>query len=262
MRRGAVTLVLGTLLAAAQAGADVTIVQATTGKGGPIGLDGESTSYLKSSRMRIEQTVRGKRIVTIIDLDKQQFISIDDGKKEAEITDMGSIAKSMQAFKAEDVRAAVTPTGNKKAILGHDAAEYEMNIVVPFQVPEGGGDMPLTIAMGGPVWVARNAPGAADYQAFYRTAAEKGFVFTDPRQAKASPGQARGMLELYRKMADAGVPLVTTMQMKFEGAGPMAAMMSKMGGMNITTTVTSITEGPIDAAKFEIPAGYKVKQNK
>jgi hypothetical protein len=134
--------------------------------------------------------------------------------------------------------------------------------VVPFQVPQGGNDMQMSIAMGGPVWVAKDAPGMADFQAFYRTAAEKGFVFTDPRAAKASPGQAKGFLELYRQMADAGVPLVTTLQMKFEGGGPMAAMMSKMGGMNITTTVTKITEGPIDDALFAAPAGYKVKQNK
>lgn len=263
MRRMMLAFVVA-LVVAVPLRADVTIVQSTTGKGGPIGLDGESTTMLKAGKMRTEATMRGKRTITIIDLDKQQFISINEDKKEAEITDMAGIAQSMQLFKAEDVRARVTPTGNKKQILGYDAAEYEMNVVVPFQIPEGGGggDMQLSIAMGGPVWVSKDAPGMADYQAFYRTAAEKGFVFTDPRAAKASPGQAKGMLELYRKMAEAGVPLVTTMQMKFEGGGPMAAMMSKMGGANFTTTVTRITEGPLDDALFTVPAGFKVKQNK
>jgi hypothetical protein len=245
--------------------ADVTIVQTTTGKGGPVGLDGESTSYLKGARMRVDSRVRGKDTTTIIDLEKQQFIALDHGKKEAEVTDMSAVARSLQVFKAEDIKARVTPTGNKKQILGYDAAEYEMNVVVPFQIPEdggGGGDMQLSVSMGGPVWVSKDAPGMADYQAFYRAAAEKGFVLGDPRQAKAAPGQARGMMELYRKMAEAGVPLVTTMQMKFEGGGPMAGMMSKMGGMNITTTVTKITEGPIDDAMFAVPAGFKVKQQK
>lgn len=245
--------------------ADVTIVQTTTGKGGPIGLDGESTTMLKGGKMRVEATARGKRTITIIDIDKQQFISLNEDKKEAEVTDMSAIAQSIQAFKAEDVRARVTPTGNKKQILGYDAAEYEMNVVLPFQIPEGGdrgGGMQLSISMGGPVWVAKDAPGVADYQAFYRAMAEKGYVFTDPRAAKASPGQARGMLEFYRKMAEAGVPLVFTMQMKFEGGGPMAGMMSKMGGMNMTTTVTRITEAPIDDAVFAVPAGFKVKQQK
>ena len=243
--------------------ADVTIVQTTTGKGGPIGLDGESVTMLKGGKMRVESVMRGKRTITIIDLDKQQFISINEDKKEAEVTDVSAIAQSMQMFKAEDVRARVTPTGNKKQVLGYDAAEYEMNVVVPFQLPEGGGsDMQLSVSMGGPVWVSKNAPGLADYQAFYRTAAEKGFVLGDPRQAKAAPGQAKGMLELYRKMAEAGVPLITTIQMKFEGGGPMAGMMSRMGGMNITSTVTKITEGPIDDAMFTVPAGFKVKQQR
>lgn len=253
--------VVAVLAMAAPLGADVTILQTTTGKG-LVGLDGESTTMLKGGRMRVESVMRGKRTITIIDLDKQQFISLNEDKKEAEVTDMASISQSMQAFKASDVRARVTPTGNKKAILGYDAAEYEMQVAVPFQVPEGGGDMQLSIVMGGPVWVSKNAPGAADVQAFYRTAAEKGFVFTDPRAAKASPGQAKGFLEMYRKMAEAGMPLVTTIQMKFEGGGPMAGMMSKMGGMNMTTTVLKITEGPIDDALFGVPAGFKVKVQK
>jgi hypothetical protein len=63
-------------------------------------------------------------------------------------------------------------------------------------------------------------------------------------------------------MAKAGVPLVSQMEIKFEGGGPMAGLMSKMGGANFTTTVTRITEGPLDDALFTVPAGFKVKQNK
>lgn len=261
MRRIIFATVL-TLAVAVPLRADVTILQTTTGKGGPFGLDGQSTTYLKGSKMRTEQMVRGKRVVTIVDLDAQRFITLNDDKREAEVTEMAAISQSMQAFRAEDVRARVTPTGNKKEILGYDAAEHEFMVSVPFQLPEGGNDMQMSIVMEGPVWLSKEAPGTSDYRAFYLTAAEKGFVFTDPRAAKASPGQAKGFLELYRKVADAGVPLVMTLQMKFQGGGPMAGMMGRMGGMNLTTTVTQITEGPLDDALFGVPAGYKVKQNK
>lgn len=264
MRRTMLALVAA-LAVTVPLGADVTIVQTTTGKGGPIGLDGESTSYLKGARMRVDSRVKGKDTTTIIDLEKQQFIALNHEKKEAEVTDMSAVAKSLQVFKAEDIKARVTPTGNKKQILGYAAQEYEMAVALPFQPPKeggGGAEMSMAITMGGPVWVSKEAPGFADFEAFYRAAADKGLFFTDPRAAKASPGQAKGMVELYRQMAKAGVPLVSQMEIKFEGGGPMAGLMSKMGGANFVSTVTKITTDAIEDAKFEIPAGYKVKQTR
>ena len=214
--------------------------------------------------MRTDSRIRNKDLTTIIDLDKQQFVSLNHEKKEAEVTDMSAIAKSLQEFRTSDVKARVTPTGNKKELLGYAAEQYTMTVSVPFQPPkEGGGEeMAMSIVIGGPVWLSKDAPGRADYEAFYKAAAEKGLFFTDPRAAKASPGQAKGFVELYRQMAAAGVPLVSEMQITFEGGGPMAGLMSKMGGANFTSTVTKITTDAIEEAKFEIPAGYKVKSSR
>ena len=49
--------------------------------------------------------------------------------------------------------------------------------------------------------------------------------------------------------------------MSIEGDGPMAGMMNKMGKMTITTVVDSVQAGDLAADLFEVPAGYKVKQN-
>lgn len=264
MRRVIPALALA-LAVAAPAWADVTIVQTTSGKGGPMGLSGESVTYLKGHRMRTDMTVRGKKLSTIIDLEKRQFISLETDKREAEITDMAAIAQSLQAYKTSDIKATMTPTGNKKSILGYDAQEYDLRVVLPFQIPEegrSGGDMQLAMSMGGPVWLAKDAPGHDEYMAFYMTMAERGLFFGDPRAAKAAPGQTRGMVEMYKRMSEAGMPLVSELQFKMEGGGPMGGLMSRMGGGSITSTVTKIATDAVDDALFEIPAGYKVKQNK
>jgi hypothetical protein len=83
-----------------------------------------------------------------------------------------------------------------------------MQVTVPTMM----GNEQVTFVLFGPICLARNGPGAADVMAFYKAAAEKGFIFNVPRTAKAQPGQAKGM------------------NFKFEGTGAMAAMMSKMGG--------------------------------
>ena len=62
----------------------------------------------------------------------------------------------------------------------------------------------MTIAMTGVSWIAKGAPGSAEYSAFYKGAAEKGWIFTDPRAAKAQPGQAKAMAEMYTQFAQIG----------------------------------------------------------
>ena len=55
------------------------------------------------------------------------------------------------------------------------------------------------------------------------------------------------------------MPLEQQLSIGFEGEGPMAGMMNKMGKTTMNTTVTKIDTAPIADDLFEIPAGYKVK---
>ncbi len=90
-------------------------------------------------------------------------------------------------------------------------------------------------------------------------AAQKGLFFTDPRAAKAQPGQAKGMTALYNQIAGLGVAYATELAFSFEGKGMMAQMMNKMGGMTMTGEVTDVSAAPIADSVFEVPAGYKTK---
>ncbi len=65
-------------------------------------------------------------------------------------------------------------------------------------------------------------------QAFYRAASENG-GFLDATQAKTRPAAAKAMTDMYRKMAELGVPFATEMKIGIEAEGPMAEMMKKMG---------------------------------
>jgi hypothetical protein len=121
--------------------------------------------------------------------------------------------------------------------------------------------MPATISMTGPACLSKDAPGYDDYVRFYTLAADKGFIFANPRQAQGPSGATqRGMATLHRKLAESGVALEQTMNGKLTGEGPMA-MMGKLFNMTASHTVTKVEATDIPADVFEIPAGYKVKQN-
>jgi hypothetical protein len=55
------------------------------------------------------------------------------------------------------------------------------------------------------------------------------------------------------------MPLDTHLTITASGDNPMAAMMAKLAASNISTTVTQIAVGDLPADRFEVPAGYKVK---
>jgi hypothetical protein len=127
----------------------------------------------------------------------------------------------------------------------------------------GEGGPKMTVRLAGPMWVVKDAPGARDFLAFYRAAVDKGWIFSDPRAAKGSPGQAKAMAQMYKQLAETGgLPYETEMQIKLEGEGPMAAMMAKMGGMTATTTVLSVATDALADDLFAPPAGYKLNTRK
>ena len=81
--------------------------------------------------------------------------------------------------------------------------------------------------------------------------------------AKGSPGQAKAMAEMYRLLASTGgMPYETDMTITVSGEGPMAALMAKMSGMQMTSTVQSVDTTALDDALFAPPAGYKIVPKK
>jgi hypothetical protein len=247
-------LALACALAATPAAADVIVKQRSSGKGGVgAAMSGEMVQSIKGTRMRSDQAIGGNESSTIFDVTARKMIVLNHKKKEADVYDMSKLSKEIPAA-AGDIKATVTPTSETRQIAGATCTVHTMNVTIPMEM----GTDKMEMTMAGPVCLARNAPGAAEYAAFYTAAAESGFFFTDPRAAKAQPGQAKGMTAWYREMSERGMPYSTELNMKFSGTGMMASMMNKMGGMSMTTEVTSISTEPVADAIFEVPTGYKV----
>jgi hypothetical protein len=262
MKRVVLTTAL-TLGLALPAVADVTLKQTTGGKG--MGISGKAggTTYIKGNRMRSDVVMGDKTQTTIFDIDAQKMYIFDSKKKEADVWDMAAFgAELAKSVDMSNTKASVKPNGQKKEISGRSANGYDMEISMTSAMG-GNKDMTMTVTLSGPVWIVVNAPGSADYNRFYKAAVEKGWIFGDPRAAKAQPGQAKAMAEMYNQMAaTGGIPYETDIQVKLGGGGPMGGLLAKMGNISMTTTVDSIEVGSLAEDLFAPPAGYKLSPKK
>jgi hypothetical protein len=261
-------LALFVLSLAVPAAADLTLKQTMNGKG--MGVNGQSTgtAYIKGNKMRSEMQVGDRTQVTIFDLDAQKMYSFDTKKKEADVWDMAAFAAELsKTVDTSAMKATLTPNGQTKQIAGQTATGYNLEISMP--APMGGNkDMMMTVTMSGPTWIVKDAPGTADYIRFYKAAAEKGWIFSDPRAAKGAPGQARATTEMYKQLAEAGgIAYESNFEIKMSsnggGAGnPLGGLLARMGNMSMATTVQSVETGALNDDLFAPPAGYKLNQKK
>jgi len=262
MRRVCFTMLLA-LSFSVPSFADVTIKQTTGGKGMGMGGKATGTTYIKGHKMRADLTIGDRVQSTIFDIDAQKAYFFDSKKKEADVWDMAAFAAQMgQSVDASAVKASVKPNGQTKAFGDAKADGYDLLVTVPAAM--GGASGPkMTVTLTGPVWIVKNAPGSADYANFYQAAAEKGFIFSDPRAAKGQPGQAKAMAEMYKQFAAiGGIAYETNMQVKLgmdgADAGPMAGILAKMGNIEIQTLVDGVETTPVADDLFAPPAGYKL----
>jgi opacity protein-like surface antigen len=249
--------------ASAPAFADVTIKSTVTGKG--MGMSGTmaTTTYIKGNKMRSDTVAGETTRTTIFDVDTQKMITFDSKKKEADVYDMQRMAEDMaKNVTVSDMKATVTPNGKTRDVAGRSATGYDMEITLPATMG-GPGGMKMTVHLTGPIWVVKGAPGTQEYLAFYKNAVEKGWFFTDPRSAKAQPGQAKAMAEVYRQLAATdGIAYEQEMNIKMSGEGPMAGMLARMGNISTTQTITSVDTAALAADLFAPPAGYKLNEQK
>jgi hypothetical protein len=254
------TAVVGLL--AAPAVADVTVISQVTGKGLGKAAESQSIMYIKGLKMRTDSTLGDTPTTMIIDIETQKFISINHKKKEAQVFGMAEFRQDIdKIMKGGQAQASLKPNGQKREVAGKSCDGYDMAVSTPMVI---GQDTEMKMVMTGPVFIAKGVPGSADYAKFHLAAAEKGFIMSDPRAAKGAPQQAKGQTELYKAIADiGGIPYSMEMSMKIEGSGPMAGMMNKMmGGAGVSNTVTAVSTDAVAGDKFDIPAGYKIKDSK
>ena len=246
--------------------ADVTIKQTMTGKGMGMGGTSAATAYIKGNKMRSDAVIGDRTMTTIFDLDAQKMYSFDSKKKEADVWDMAAFSQEIGAtVDTANMKVSLKPNGQTKEISGKTATGYDMDIVVPTTMGNNK-EMKMMVTMTGPTWIVKGAPGTQDYVRFYQAAVEKGWIFTDPRAAKGSPGQAKAMAAMYKQLADAGgIAYETDVQVKMDmggAGGPMSGLFAKMGNVSMAWKVDSVETGPVSDDLFAPPAGYKLNSKK
>ena len=248
------------LAASAPLFADVTIKATNSGKVMGMGGDMQTTTYVKGMKMRVDTVTGDTTRTSIYDVENQKLYTFDNKKKEADVWDMAAFsAEVSKSVSVQGMTSSVKANGQTKQVAGKTANGYDIVVTVPADVS----GMKMTMNLTGTTWVVKGAPGTADYIAFYKAAAEKGWIFSDPRAAKGQPGQAKAMSQMYEQYAKLdGLPYATEMNMKASGEGPMAAMMAKMGNMTMTTVTESVDTSALAADMFAPPAGYKVNAKK
>jgi hypothetical protein len=249
-------------LAVSQAAlADVTLKTTDTGQG--LGMSGDTTTtvYIKGLKMRIDGATSRRSTSTIFDVENQKMYVLDARKKEANVWDMAAFSQEIAtAVTVGEMQASLEPNGQTRTIAGQSTDGYDLNISLPATLG-GAGGMPITMALTGTTWIAKGVPGAADYAAFYQGAAERGWIFSDPQAAKASPGQAKALAQMYTEFARiGGIPYESQTSIKIQGDGPMAAMMSRMGAVSMTSRIESVDTGSVSDELFQPPADFKLNQ--
>lgn len=284
MKRWSATLLvvavcLGT---AGVAHADITIVQKTTAEGGMASAAASQmqggmptptiTTRIKGVKGRMDIDMGSSNIPanmsTITDADAKQVILLDHNQKTARVSSgappAGTPVPSVQ------FDGAVKPTGQSQTIDGMKCDEYEFTTTMslsdmggPQVPPEAAAAMQgISMVMKGSMWVAKDAPGAAEYAAYQKAMASGDL-------AGAAMGATGMNLPGMDKMAKAmssvqGMPVLSEVTMSIE-AGPnaseqarqMASMISGMGAMKVTTKVLSVKTDTIADDVFKVPAGYQ-----
>ena len=306
--RNPVLSFLALSLLAVPAAADVTYEEQTT-MGGMMQMMGmgkptKSTTRVSGDFMRTDNGDEA----TITDLAGEKIITLDTKKKTYSVMTFAEMKQKMeqamgalQGKKAEkpqggdvsmktDVK--VTDTGRSETIQGALCKQYllELNMSAKSEKEQQSGTMSTVTEM----WMAKDVPGSAELNAFYRRMAEKMGTATIGQQMAASvaqgPGQALGAD--MQKMADEmkkmdGHAMRSVMYMgdpeaaKKEalgeappqpaGGGGLAEMLKQMqqnpqaqggagGGvmMKITTETTKISAGAIDPKVFAVPSDYQL----
>ena len=253
-------------------GADVTISTTTTIEGGMAAMGGNASpkviTRIKGNRSRTEVQAGGdSTTIVLIDVARKQTIVLRPDQKVARVLDLGApLAPGGTPLPMPAVETSVKPTGQKREIDGTPCEEFAISIRMDMSsVAAGRGDMPpaaaamlkdLRMSMTGSAWVAKSAPGAAEYVAFQSAAAK---IAAGAASAARSSGLPAGLERILTGFSDTpGIPMLTEMVMSMEGNAQLAEVMKQMGQMKITSRVTAISTDPLAEALFTVPEDYKV----
>jgi hypothetical protein len=268
MKRPLATIAIATLCSTS-VWADVTITTVTTIEGGLSAMTGGATprtvTRIKGSKARSDVDAMGQTFSSLVDLTTKQVLFLHPAEKTAQVMGAGSgQAPGPSAGLLTKLESALNVTGRSQDIDGIKCQEYTFAITVALsemssQMSPQAAEMlkDTTMRLNGSVWAAKDAPGAAEYIAFQKAAANADLFSALTGGLTGMPTQ--GIDRVMRSMSGAqGIPYLTEMNMTVEGSGPAADMMKQMGTMKISNKVTALSTDAIPDETFVVPSDYKL----
>jgi hypothetical protein len=250
--------------------ADLTFVQTMTMEGAMAAMAGSQlpkiTMRIKGTKARSDIEGPAMSLVSIADIAQNQVIILNATTKTAQVMTPNSTAAGttppVVAF--EDV--SFKPTGKSQTIDGQACDEHLFSMTLNMaEMGAAGGQLPpeaaemmkdVRMVMNGSIWIAKTAPGAAEYTAYMKSAMQSG---TFAALSGMKPGQSGGMDKLMAAAGSApGLPYLSEIMMTVEGTGPMVDAMKQMGPMKMIQKITSVSTDPISDDLFMIPEGYTI----
>lgn len=227
--------------------ADVTLTMSMTVSAGPTAMNGQLVASIKGARFRSDVKGMNQDASVLIDPATKQQVVLNHLTRQVQTVNPGQAMAGMP-MTFGDAKVSVTPLGQTRQILGRTCHGFNVEIATPMTM---GGET-LTMRMTGPVWLAKDGPGIEEYKAAQKALADSGLSMSPLAQGP----QAKGMAEVAKALADAGMMMEQEVRMTVEGTGQLAQMMGQMGNATMLMKVTAISTDPIPDARFAIPEGY------
>lgn len=245
-------VLVATALLASPASAQVTVTAALTVKAAAMTANGSSVVSIKGTKGRMDGKVETQELSVLTDTASRQQWKIDRIGKTVEPFTLQGAGTSLPVVFGNS-KVSLKPTGETKVILGLACAGFATELTVPVTVA----GQSLTMKIVGPVWIAKDGPGIAEYRAFHKAAAAAGLaVVTGVVAGFASEAVA----ELQQALVDVGLMLEQDIQVTIEGGtDQIGQMLSQLGSISLTVKVTAISTDPIPDSKFALPEGYTKK---
>jgi hypothetical protein len=278
MRRLAGILLIAAVAAVTPLAADLTVTTVTTIEGammsvGSGGITPKVVVRISGTKSRMDVDTGDQVIATISDTATNQAWLLRPDERTAQLLQPeGTGPSDSPAVAVPGIDASVTPTGQKRDIDGVSCDEYAVTMKLDLaSVAGGGGALPPEAAsmlknvflhVSGSIWAAKDAPGAAEYAAFQKTASRLAAAAAGRTVSGGAGGPApipSGMDRLLTGFPEAsGIPYLTELTTRLEGTGQLVALLQQMGQMKITGKVSTVSTEPVPADLFNVPEGYTI----
>lgn len=248
------TLLLALLLGGAgPAQADFTLIGRSTLTAMNLSNTGREILFVKKQRMRRDLTDRGRAYTYLYDLGKKEVAVVDHFLRQIEIHTLATTPAGGKSA-VKEISLDLAPTGRKHPLQDWNCEEHSLDASMPAEL----GQEKVKVLLSGQVWLERKTDERKELAPFVKAVeADDFFVGAATPGKTAATSQIQGLNEAMRKVLAKGMLCAAEIQLKYEGAGPMADLARRMA-TRASIVYESVSDAPLRDETFDIPAGYRV----